>query len=222
VQPELSENEIHLWLADLDRLARRTESERDILSVEELVRAARFRFEGDRRRYLVRHFLLRELIGLYIEQEPVQVELGCNLFGKPQLLVPSAIRPLEFNLSHSVNLAVYAFARRRRVGVDVEAIRRDLEWKEMSGAFLHPAEALHVNALPRSGQLGAFFEYWTLKEALLKAHGTGFAVPPNQIDLTDVVRGRAVRLRDDCGTNWVCRLFEPRADYQAAVVIEGS
>src|SRR5881394_833913 len=85
------------------------------LSDDERSRAARFRFERDRQRFVVARGVLRELLGRYLDIDPGQIRFVYNAFGKPELH-PDFGGGLNFNLAHSADLALIAIARDARVG----------------------------------------------------------------------------------------------------------
>src|SRR5947209_6191932 len=102
--------ELHVWAAHLDE----TSFDPDLLSPDERERAARFRFERDRRRYECRRHLLRVLLGRYLRENPGTLRFHYGPQGKPELTGCA----LQFNLSHSDAHALFAFAQ-TEVGVDL-------------------------------------------------------------------------------------------------------
>ena len=83
---------------------------------------------------------------------------------------------LRFNLSHTDGLIACAVTIGREVGVDVEHIQRRLT-HDVAGRFFAPREVDDLKALPEDEQQRVFFDYWTLKEAYIKARGFGLALP---------------------------------------------
>ncbi|HEY3221046.1 MAG TPA: hypothetical protein VGJ80_09960 [Gemmatimonadales bacterium] len=121
------------------------------LSADERRRSARFRFDRDRRRFIVARGSLRELLGRRLATPARELRFVYNPFGKPALS-PEFDGRLKFNLSHSADLAVIAIATDREVGVDVEYLRPD--------------------------EPHTFFEEWTQQEAYVKARGEGLSDGP--------------------------------------------
>jgi len=95
---------------------------------DEIKRAERFCFPRDRRYFIVGRALLRMLLGYYADLPPAQLELSCNVYGKPNLVWADTDR-LRFNLSHSGDIVLYGITRCGDIGVDVEQIRTNLEWE---------------------------------------------------------------------------------------------
>ena len=114
---------------------------------------------------------LSRLLSLYTGQPEKSIQLAKSEHGKPFL--PDS--DLQFNLSHSVDLALYAFARGRDVGVDVERESRKVKAIEIAERFFSESEREYLRQLPEEQLPVAFLRTWTRKEALLKALGTGIA-----------------------------------------------
>lgn len=177
------------------------------LSQAERQRAARFPFERDRRRFIVaRSRLRRELAArLGVPPEAVELERGDN--GKPKLAPRFAASGWRFNVSHSEELALYAFARGCEVGVDLEALRALPEADALAAACFSPGERDAYRAAAPQHQPLAFLRGWTRKEALLKALGVGLGVALEALDAS----------RPEPRRGWRVESFFPRAGFVAAV-----
>ncbi|MCA1586150.1 MAG: 4'-phosphopantetheinyl transferase superfamily protein [Acidobacteria bacterium] len=86
---------------------------------------------------------------------------------------------LRFNLSHTHGLVACVAAVGCDVGVDVEWMDRALT-NDIAERFFSPHEAAELRRLPDAEQSRVFFDYWTLKEAYIKARGLGLAIPLDQ------------------------------------------
>ena len=115
--------EIHLWFLDLDCSGVSVENSWEILSSDEKGRAQRFHFEADRRRFVSRRAVLRQLLGRYLVCPPSDVRFAYNSFGKPGLAGVSEPGVVQFNLSATAELAVYSFTARHGLGIDLERIQ---------------------------------------------------------------------------------------------------
>jgi len=133
--------------------------------------------ERGKRRELARA-LLRELLGRYLGRAPEAVELALGEHGKPRLA--GAQPQLEFNLSHSGELALVAVAAPGRpVGVDVEEVkRRGGDLAAVAARVLYPAEAAAIAAAPAEERAALFFPAWARYEARLKCGGGGIGGGP--------------------------------------------
>jgi 4'-phosphopantetheinyl transferase len=151
------------------------------LSLDEKARAAQFRFDHLRDRYVIARGALRALFGSYLNITPasVQFEYGSN--GKPALAAPESI---HFNVSHSAGLAVFAFTRGCELGIDLEQIHPIREMENIANRFFCSEEAVELMALSAKQREHAFFLCWTRKEAYIKGTGDGFSVPLNNIRVT--------------------------------------
>ena len=216
--------EIHVWIAKLDSgtASRLTESE--TLSPDELDRARRYRFEDDRRRFVVARAALRYLLAGYLDVVPASVRLVTGPRGKPHV-DSEASSWLRFNMSRSQDLAVFAVTSDREVGVDVEQVRADVDLDPLVGRVLSLAERSALDLLAPDSRCLAFYRYWTRKEAFLKGLGVGFLVEPNEVDVTGdhvkpLTRGQLSGLSAR-RSGWSLYDADLGPGYVAAVAFEG-
>ena len=150
---------------------------RALLSADEHARMARLVFERDRHRFLLTRALVRTMLSRYANVAPAKWSFITNVHGRPEILDrPSGVPDLRFNISHTEGLIACAVTIGREVGVDVEHIGRRLT-HDVAGRFFAPREVDDLKALPPDDQPRRFFDYWTLKEAYIKARGFGLALP---------------------------------------------
>ncbi len=177
----LGESEVHVWSVDPHTV---TDSAllaayQRLLDDEERSRWARFHFERDRHHYLVAHALVRTVLSRYSESPPSAWRFEKNNHGCPRIAGPEG-QTLRFNLSHTKGLVACAVARSRDLGVDVENSERNTETVSVANHFFSPLEVSDMMSLPPEARPGRFFEYWTLKEAYIKAREMGLAIPLDQ------------------------------------------
>jgi 4'-phosphopantetheinyl transferase len=173
----LPEDELHVWRADLDQDPSITNNLEADLSEDERARANKFHFARDRSRFIVARGLLRTTLAAYLGQEPAALHFCYGPQGKPSLQMIGTRPPeIQFNLAHENGQAVYAFALRRRLGIDVEAIRDDFPTIEIAKRFFSPLEIKQLLELPPDERREAFFLGWTRKEAYIKARGEGLHI----------------------------------------------
>lgn len=144
-----------------------------VLSGDELARASRFVFDVDRNRYLTGRLALRHLLGRYLDRDPSDVRFAYSSYGKPEL--PG--ETLRFNVAHCDDLAIIGLTEQHRLGVDVERIRDLEEVDGLASTAFSPQELDAFHALPDASKSRGFFEYWTRKEAFVKAVGYGLSHP---------------------------------------------
>jgi len=116
----LAKSEVHVWFVRLHEMSLQVGSLLEILSPDEVARAARFLFEGNRNEYFLARGLLRHIVGDYVGLAPQLLQFCYNLHSKPALGSEWGGDQFAFNLSHSRGVAVYAVTRDRHVGVDLE------------------------------------------------------------------------------------------------------
>lgn len=221
----LDADAVHVWAAPLDPPAAAVQRHGTLLASDERARAERFHFERDRRRFTVARGVLRTLLGRYLGTDPRAVAFGYESHGKPVLADPFAAHGLRFNVSHSGEMALFAFARGREVGVDVEEVRRMEDGLDIAVRFFSEAEVAAFRALPEEIRDDAFFNCWTRKEAYIKAVGEGLSFPLHVFDVS-LAPGEPARLlasRDpQQAERWSLRgLPDPAPGYRAALVVEG-
>ena len=180
----LSHDEVHLWyvLTDAVTDAALLEQFRASLCNDERQRWRRFSFEEGKKQFLVSHGFLRAVLSRYAAVPPSAWRFVRSAFGRPEVKLPpnAAVgRSLCFNLTHTCGLAACAVAWDREVGVDAEDWRR--QGRDVGDELIHrclsPAELACFRTLPSDARQGGFFDYWTLKEAYLKARGLGLSLP---------------------------------------------
>lgn len=216
----LPDHEVHVW-----QFCSATQDSgldgQELLSQDERQRAARFHFSEDRERFIASRGILRTLLGTYLERESASLRFQYWDKGKPWL--PKA-PDLHFNVAHSGEIIVWAFARDRRVGIDVEEIRTDFSTQEIAERFFSSSERRALGALASSQRHRAFFQCWTRKEAFLKATGDGLSLPLDQFDVTLAPSQPAqlLQTRPDHkeAERWTMHNLDLHPNYAAALVVE--
>jgi 4'-phosphopantetheinyl transferase len=219
--PVGAERQVHVWAASLAVSTNRLAQLEAILAKDERARAARFHFERHRNRFIAGRGLLREIVGSYIQEQPAALQFGYGPNGKPRLVRPTSA--LQFNLSHSEELALVAVTTESDVGVDVECVRRLNDAGEMVARFFSPRESAAFSELPVEQQPVAFFNLWTRKEALLKASGEGIGRLLNQVEVSFLPGSEAElrRLPAEFGalSRWMLVALAPAPGYAGALVV---
>jgi 4'-phosphopantetheinyl transferase len=221
----LTEQEVHVWQAELDLAPGRVEELHCVLTADERERAARFHFDRDRDRFIVAHGVLRDILGRYLEVEPGVLRFRYSPYGKPALAGRFDGERIRFNLAHSDRLALYAVTRGREVGIDVEYVREDLADEQIAEQFFSPQEVGVLRSVPKDRRKEAFFNCWTRKEAYVKARGEGLSLPLNQFDVSLAPGDSAalVSTRGDAreASRWSLQEISPGPGYVAALAVEG-
>jgi 4'-phosphopantetheinyl transferase len=166
---QLAEGVVDVWRVDLAGVG---DSACDLLTPGEEERARRFVRVVHRDRWRRGRGMLRMLLGAYLDVDPRRLRLAEGPRGKPEVEPPT---PLRFNVSHSGDLALYAFALGRAVGVDVEVGDRPVEEVALARTALGEAAASYLERLDPSIRQREFLRLWTRHEAGLKCRGLGIA-----------------------------------------------
>ncbi len=222
---KFAKNEVHVWRTFLKLAAPAIQNLRQTLSREEDVRASKFYFEKDRRAFIIARGVLRTILGRYLDTEPDQISFCYNPYGKPALDVFSKEMQLNFSLSHSHELAMYAFTYSRQIGIDVEYMRSDVDYEQLAIHSFSQCENDVFLSLPDAVRQQAFFSCWTRKEAYIKARGKGLSIPLNCFDVSLRPGEPAALLNsreDPQGmTRWSLRDLYPGPGYAGALAVEG-
>ena len=218
-------DEIHIWNAELSLSAAELARLWQYLSMDEKHRAERFKFDIHRNRFIATRGALREILGNYLNLSPAEISFGYGDHGKPYL-TNSETQNITFNTSNSADLALYAFAKNRELGIDIEYMRDDLEPEALAERFFSTYECKILSALPASQKKQAFFNCWTRKEAVIKAFGKGLSFPLNEFDVTlapdEPARLLTVHGDSDLAKRWSMYSLNPAENYAAALVAEGN
>jgi 4'-phosphopantetheinyl transferase len=220
----LPHDEIHVWRASLDQLASLGEQLGQTLSADEQTRAERFHFTRDRQRFIISRGLLRNILGRYMGIKPELVQFRSGPYGKlalaetrPSIEANPAVaaewgnNTLQFNVSHSETLALYAFTRGREIGIDVEYVRPVAEAEQIAQHYFSTQESNILRNLPPDTQDEQFLIYWTRKEAYLKARGEG---------LTGLETMQSELYSSSVPTGWFIQQLRPAPGYVAALAIQ--
>lgn len=217
--------EIALWFAPFSAArydaARLAEFE-TLLDAGERARWQRFRFPEDRLRFLVGRAFLRTVLAQTLgRSDPASLAFATATHGKPELAGMDAGR-LHFNLSHTGAMLVLATSRQHALGVDVEALTRQVDLMPLAQRYFAQREVEELEQLQGHAQRERFFRLWTLKEAWLKACGLGLRVPLDsfRFDLSGsqpvIVCGPQ---HDDRPERWQFRVFA-RDEFRIALAVD--
>ncbi len=153
------------------------------LDEQEQARWRRYQHAGARRRFALCRAALRVMLCDQLGCRNEQLTFGAAQYGKPFALVQGIPASVSFNVTHSGNHGLIAFAPTGRLGVDIEerVSRRDLD--RLITTVLGPAEQAELALARGYHKLHVFFSLWTMKEALIKALGRGFSLDPSRFEI---------------------------------------
>jgi len=216
----LEAGQVHVWRVCLELGDDQLDRFRRILEPEELDRAGRFRFERLQRHFVASRGFLRYVLARYLGKKAEELRFSHNSYGKPSLAGEGT---LQFNMSHSHEVALVAVTRGAAVGVDVEHIRSDFASEEIARRFFSRLEVETLKLLPKEEQVAAFFRCWARKEAYIKAIGKGLSQPLDGFDVTLAPSEPAALLRagEEDTMTWSMSDIDVGSDYASALVVEG-
>jgi 4'-phosphopantetheinyl transferase len=192
------------------------------VSAEERSRAARFRLERDRRRFLAARGTLRHILAAYLATAPARLDFRYGAQGKPFLVDHPE---LQFNLSHAADVLLVGVARGLRLGVDVEQTIPERVMDEVVGTVSSEPELGFLQALQPAARPEYFSRLWTRKEAYIKADGRGMSLDLKRIDVLSVPG--VLRMAEHASAwrpcrPWTVRDLELGPGLAGAVVAEGA
>jgi 4'-phosphopantetheinyl transferase len=219
-------NAIEVVVVRLDVAAGAVRAAAALLSEEERQRAGRFVQARERCRFTVARAELRRLLGTRLQARPEAIELAYGRRGKPALAGPLAESGLRFNVSHHDGIAAYAFAHRREIGIDVEAVRAIADADDIAVRAFSRRECASYFALEARDRPLAFFNCWTRKEAFVKALGEGLSHGLDGFDVS-LAPGEPARLLRVAGVpgewcGWALHGFVPAPGMTGALVVRQS
>lgn len=221
----LAGEEVHVWRTSLTRLPAQFESLRLLLAPDEISRAQHFYFERDRQHFIIARGMLRTILGGYLKSHPAQLRFAYSEHGKPSLIDTDGSKRLRFNLAHSHELALFAVTRDREIGIDLEQIRDDVATDQLAARFFSSLELSTLNSLASEDRTQAFFNYWTCKEAYIKARGEGLSFSLDKFDVSIIPESqRAILNVHDAPMEterWSLRTLLPGDGYAGAIAVEG-
>ncbi len=183
------------------------------LDPDERSRAASFRYNRDRDRFVARRGQLRGRLAREVGETPCAVRIATDAYGKPFL---PDYPHLHFNVSHSQGQALCAIGYGVEVGCDIEWRDPELACHHVARRLFAASERAALATLPDAHWTEGFFNCWTRKEAYVKALGLGLSYSLDAFTVS-VVPGEPARLIE-AQPGWSLCSFEPAPGFQAALV----
>jgi 4'-phosphopantetheinyl transferase len=197
-----------------------------ILSNDERLRAKCFHFNCDSKRFIASQGMLRLIIGDYIDMAPSRLQFYAGHRGKLYLMHSLGNVPLQFNLAHSKEIALYAFRCSREIGIDVEHVRDMPDAEQIALTTFSSLENKMLQSLPEYQRQEAFFNCWVRKEAYIKAIGNGLYHTLDRFDVS-LAPGEPAQLVSVEGSAeqascWFMKSLTPEDGYVAALAVKGN
>jgi 4'-phosphopantetheinyl transferase len=208
------------WLATEAVIAADLRRWLDLLDEDERERASRLWLDFDRREFVAAHALLRSMLTYYSDQPATAWRFVTDEYGKPKVVAGAGHPELQFNLAHTRGLVAAAVTAHDRVGIDVEKIDEAKSDSAVARAFFAPAELELLRRVPEAEWPVWFFRVWTLKEAYIKAIGTGLNTPLQSFSFTfDPIRITFAAAADDHPQDWHFTMLPTTAEHVLSLAV---
>lgn len=187
----------------------------EMLSASESDRMMRFIKSDHQRDFVAARGMLRSCLARYVDCAPNALVFAYGNHGKPMLL---DYPELQFNLSHSQGRALIGVVRGMAIGVDLELVREVPTMLAIAKRFFMQSEYEAIERVSEELRSRVFFEYWTCKEAYLKASGAGLG---QMEGLEIAIDKAAIRVvQKPCDKNFALAQIELGAGFLGAVGLE--
>lgn len=177
-----------------------------MLDQDELKRASAFHSDNSRRQFVLCRAALRANLCSQHNLKNSDLRIFAERNEKPFATVRNQPMTIQFNVSHSYDHGLLAFAKYGRIGVDIEDRDRRPNIDEILYSVFSSREQSLLRQSSERRRRQLFFRLWTYKEALIKATGEGFrrdtstfSVP---LPLLDQTRTTSMTLRDIPDVVW--------------------
>lgn len=234
------DSEIHIWFTRTDSMDVPGEA---VLSDSELEKYRSIKHPSNARDYLVAHALLRNVLSKYAGVAVSDLQFEYSEHGKPMLVAAEGVPAIEFNLTHTSatasgqsgsgqsdsgcndsGLCACVISTQGLCGIDVENVARQNRIDAVAKR-LFAEEECRVLA-DSENKAAAFFRYWTLREAYLKAVGTGLSGSSKVFRFeVDAAAEAAVIHHADLpreNRRWRFQLYRLSPNYQLTVALEAA
>ena len=226
---QLNKKDLDIWLFHLNISQPRIKHFYPLLSDDEKERSEKFHNYIHRKRFIASHGFMRSTLSRYMNIPAEQLIINKLDNGKPFIELTGRHPRIQFNLSHSHNMALLGVCLDDELGVDIEYINRKNNWQGIINRFFTDNEKRNIFSLPEDQQRNAFFETWTRKEAHMKATGLGLRLSPKKFTVsTPPVDAQLLEYTNDDEINieqWSMKKIEMpelASDYCASISRQGA
>ena len=210
---------IELWQGTVKPDGSYYEAYWNVLDEAEKIRARRYTQPTHHKEYVHIHAQVRYLLAKKLQQAPEQIIINRSPQGKPYLLEYPNI---AFNLSHTLDYFLLAISENCNLGVDIEYCKYRPNMEGLVNKCFAITERDYWHTLSRQDQLSVFYQFWTRKEAFVKATGSGIVLGLEQCVVDVNNQQRFLRIPKQCGnsSDWFIHKIDVPKNYCAALVLD--
>jgi 4'-phosphopantetheinyl transferase len=206
--------EVHVWRARAEVVTVLLDD--GGLSADELRRAERLRIPDRRKEFVFAHRLLRHILSLYLARSPAELAFERGEHGKP-----TTGGSIQFNLTHCGSAVLLAISVRTAVGIDLEDCTRKTDCESLAAVCLNQIDQHRFQTLFPDQRQACLLQWWTRKEAVLKAQGCGLMRDPRDLAVCWPGTPFALQSVVDQGRRWDVADLRLGDRWRAAVAMEG-
>lgn len=206
----LNETRIDLWQFSL---LHELPNASQLLNAEEKARADRFYFSRHKRRFSTARATVRIILARYLNASPERLEFSYNAYGKPKVINSSR---LQFNLSHTDDLALLAVGKGFPMGIDIEKYSAR-SYDDLAKSAFSTQEYHEFLKIPKALKATVFFHIWSQKEAFIKACGLGLAYPTKDFNVPTAMPTKQLVNDPMHNMTWQLRSFMPEVACSGAL-----
>jgi 4'-phosphopantetheinyl transferase len=222
---ESLKSEVHIWFCRPQTIQDKACLTvcQSVLSDEEMERYHRLHFEKDKHNYLVAHAMLRRVLSKYVSLHASQWQFSSNDHGKPELEKQAVLPGISFNISHTDGLCACIIALDKPCGIDIENIHRQNNLKAVAQRMFAEEELKAMRKSENAQQ--QFYHYWTLREAYVKALGTGLAGSSKEFYFEISANNKAAKIhyknkQQAENRLWLFNLYQPTQEHVLSVALQ--
>jgi len=212
----LQPNKIHIWHTYINKQLKNIDFYQNLLSLQEKEKIHNIYLKENKKKYIITHGVLRYILSLYVDINPSEINFFYNIHSKPYLDIEQNKNSINFNLSHSDNIVIYAIVKNDELGVDIEKIRSNINIDKLAKRYFSQKELTLFENISENKKVKTFFSIWTKKESYLKAKSLGISSPLCEID----VSSNLIKNNNDENDLWKFESLKINSKYVATLAIQ--